>query len=58
LKNKTTDILEVEPPLQRRPQERYDVTLDFGAQGLEAARYVERIPERTTATDLLANSPR
>jgi outer membrane protein assembly factor BamE (lipoprotein component of BamABCDE complex) len=43
-------------PVERRPKEQYDVTLVFGAQGLEAARYVERLPERTTTTDLLAKS--
>src|SRR5687768_4671210 len=40
-------------PIERRPKEQYDVTLVFGAQGLEAARYVERLPQRTTTTDLV-----
>ena len=45
-------------PVERRRKEQYDVTLVFGPRGLEAARYVERLPERATATDLLASSPR
>jgi outer membrane protein assembly factor BamE (lipoprotein component of BamABCDE complex) len=41
-------------PIQRRPKEQYDITLVFGAEGLETARYVVRVPERTMVTDLLA----
>jgi hypothetical protein len=32
------------------------LTLVFGAEGLEAARYVERLPDRTTTSDVLRNS--
>jgi outer membrane protein assembly factor BamE (lipoprotein component of BamABCDE complex) len=45
-------------PVERRPTEQYDLTLVFGAQGLEAARYVARLPERTTTTDLLPGPAR
>jgi outer membrane protein assembly factor BamE (lipoprotein component of BamABCDE complex) len=45
-------------PIGRRPREQYDLTLVFGAQGLESAHYVAQLPERTTTTDLLPGSER
>jgi outer membrane protein assembly factor BamE (lipoprotein component of BamABCDE complex) len=45
-------------PIARRPREQYDLTLAFGAQGLEAARYVAQLPERTVTTHLLPGPER
>lgn len=45
-------------PIERRPRERYTLTLEFGPRGLNRASYTEQVEPKPAVTRLLVSSAR